>query len=151
MAYTQYQEVMEAIAAGNDALAQLDDVERELSRAKGWGWFDLFSKKSLLSSIIKHAKLDNAQEAMDELNETIRRFNRELSDIHISNNVGRISMSGGMRFADWFFDGLLVDGMTLSHIGDSQRECAALREDIEHAMDRLYELKRYLEANGMAY
>ena len=149
MAKTQYQEVMEAIAAGNAALNQVAEVEHYLSSAKGWGWFDLLSDGGLLTALIKHSKLDKAQQAMNQLNYTINRFNSELSDIHISNNVGQITMSTGMQLADWFFDGLLVDGITLSRIGDSQRQVAALREDINHAMERLYYLKKVLENQGI--
>ncbi|MCQ2565876.1 MAG: hypothetical protein MJ194_03390 [Clostridia bacterium] len=145
MGKTQYQEVMEAIAAGEEALSQVAEVERNLSSAKGWGWFDLFSDGGLLTALIKHSKLDKAQEAMNRLNYTINRFNSELSDIHISSNVGAITMSTGMQLADWFFDGLLVDGITLSRIGDSQREVADLKKDINHAMERLYYLKDLFE------
>ena len=148
MARTQYQEVMEAIAAGNEALEQVAEVERNLSSAKGWGWLDLFSDGGLLTALVKHSKLDKAQEAMNRLNYTVNRFNSELSDIHISNNVGSITMSTGMQLADWFFDGLLVDGLALSRIGDSQREVEALKNDIKHAMDRLYYLKGVLEKQG---
>lgn len=148
MEKTQYQEVLEAIAAGEEALAQVAEVEHNLSSAKGWGWFDLFSDSGLITSLIKHSKLDQAQEAMNRLNYTINRFNSELSDIHISNNVGAITMSTGMQLADWFFDGLLVDSITLSRISDSQREVEALKNDIKHAMDRLYYLKGVLEKQG---
>lgn len=148
MEKTQYQEVLEAISAGNEALRQVSEVERNLSSAKGWGWFDLFSDGGLLTALIKHSKLDQAQEAMNQLNYTVNRFNSELSDIHISNNVGQITMSTGMQLADWFFDGLLVDGITLSRIGDSQREVAELKNDIDHAMERLYYLKDILEKQG---
>ena len=148
MARTQYQEVMEAISAGNEALEQVAEVERDLSSAKGWGWFDLFSDGGLLTALVKHSKLDKAQEAMNRLNYTVNRFNSELSDIHISNNVGSITMSTGMQLADWFFDGLLVDSITLSRISDSQREVETLNNDIKHAMDRLYYLKGVLEKQG---
>ncbi len=145
MEKTQYQEVLEAISAGNEALRQIEEVERNLSSAKGWGWFDLLSDGGLITALIKHSKLDSAQEAMNQLNGIINRFNSELSDIHISNNVGQLSMSTGMQLADWFFDGLLVDGITLSRIDDSQRQVAALKSDINHAMERLYYLKDILE------
>ena len=148
MGNTQYQEVLEAIGAGNEALSQIDEVERNLNSAKGWGWFDLLSDGGLLTALIKHSKLDKAQDAMNRLNFIINRFNSELSDIHISNNVGAITMDTGMQLADWFFDGLLVDGITLSRIGDSQREVADLKNDIRHAMDRLYYLKDVLEKQG---
>ena len=145
---TQLEEVNEALAAGYYALRQISVVEGHLDSAKGWGYFDLFSRGGFLTSILKHSKLQDAENAMQQLAYTINRFNSELSDIKISNNVGQLTMSSGMQFADWFFDGLFVDAMTLSHIGESQRQVEDLRFQVQQAVDKLNTLKSALEGQN---
>lgn len=145
---TQLQEINEAIEAGYQVLEQLQIVEDNLRRAQGWGIVDMFSKGGFISALLKHSRLSDAEAAMNELTYRLNRFNSELSDIHISNNVGQITMGTGMQLADWFFDGLIVDVMALSRIGESQRQVADLRRQIENAMDRLFYLKNVVENQG---
>lgn len=142
---TQLQEVNEAITAGEDALYQIGIVEAELDSAKTWGWIDIFSKGGFISAMVKHSRLSEAEDAMNSLRRTIDRFNSEISDIKIYDNVGAISMGTGMELADWLLDGTIIDAITLSRIGDSQRQVAQLRGQIESALQRLYSMRATLE------
>jgi len=55
----------EAIAAGNKALVSLRAAESDLHSAKNWGIVDLFGG-GLLTDIIKHSKMNNAQGHMEQ-------------------------------------------------------------------------------------
>jgi hypothetical protein len=50
-------ELQEARAAGQQVLRLLDQVEGTLRKARNWGFFDLVSKRSLFSSLIKFEKI----------------------------------------------------------------------------------------------
>lgn len=50
-------------------------------------------------------------------------------------------MEGFRRFADWFFDGLLVDWTVFSRIRDSQDSVARVRDQADEALARLEELR----------
>jgi len=145
---TQFEEVNEAIRAGEEALSLIESVEANLRSAKGWGIVDLFSKGGFLTSIIKHSKLSEAEDAMNELRYAINKFNSEIKDIHISENVGSISMGTGMQLADWFFDGILVDAFTLAHISESQEKLYELKSQVIEALNRLNYLKNTIEENS---
>lgn len=54
-------ELQEARAAGQQVLRLLDQVEGTLRKARNWGFFDLVSKRSLFSSLIKFGKINKAE------------------------------------------------------------------------------------------
>ncbi len=138
---TQLEELNEAIAAGQRVLEQLDYVEDQLGRAKTWGWIDMFSRGGFISAMFKHARMEDADYAMRELAARIDAFNAEVQDLMVFYNVEKISMGGGWVFADLFFDGIFVDALVLSHIGDAQRQVAEIRPQIVSAVDRLAVLR----------
>ena len=78
---------------------------------------------------------------MIRLSSTIDRFNSEISDIRIYNDVSKITMGAGVQIADAFLDSILVDGLVQMKIGESQRELAELRMQTENALNRLYALR----------
>ncbi len=138
---TQWEELNEAILAGERAAEQLNAVEDELGRAKTWGWIDLFSGGGLFSAIFKHARLEDADAGMRQLAALIDDFNKEVSDLKVFYNVQKIGMGSGWAVADWLLDGIFVDAMVLSHIGDTQRQVAEIRPQINSALERLYALR----------
>ena len=46
-------EVRESKVAAREVLRRLDEVERTLRGARNWGFFDLFSIRSFLASLVK--------------------------------------------------------------------------------------------------
>lgn len=107
-------EINEAIVAGNVAIDLAQRVLKYLDDAKLWGIFDMFSNRSLLSSIVKHSKLDDAQIAMNEFRNALMRFNSEINDVKVYCNVSNVNFDGWMKFFDIFCDNFFVDIYTLS-------------------------------------
>ncbi len=138
---SQLQEIEEAIGWGHEVLDQIGEVEDRLRSAKNWGWFDILTKGGFISALFKHGKLEEAHNAMIRLSSTIDRFNSEISDIRIYNDVSKITMGAGVQIADAFLDSILVDGLVQMKIGESQRELAELRIQTENALNRLYALR----------
>ena len=56
-------EIREAIEAGNRALEALDEAMGHLKTARGLGVWDMLGG-GFLSSLLKHSKMDDAQQAM---------------------------------------------------------------------------------------
>lgn len=88
----------------------------------------------------KHSALDDAQEGAEQLQVALGRFRTELADVRIDGEVGQLNMDGFTRFADWFFDGLLVDWSVLSRIHDSQESVERVKEEVDNALTRLEQL-----------
>ena len=117
-------------------------IESSLSSAENWGTFDLFVKGGFISFVEKHCALDEAQVGAEQLQIALSRFRTELADVRIDGELGQLNMDGFLRFADWFFDGLLVDWTVLSRIHDSQASVSRVKEQVSDVLSRLDELRR---------
>lgn len=145
----QEQELDEAVSAGTDALRTTAEVMQSIESAKDWATFDLLGG-GFLSDLAKHDKLDDAQKSAQELQVQLQRFNKELSDVAIRSRL-QISIDGMLKFADFFFDGLLADAAVLDRIKQSQTQVERTREQIltilRQLQDELENL-RHKQANA---
>lgn len=141
---SQRRELQEARNAGETALQMARDVETELRKAASWGTWDLISDGGLISSLAKHNHLDNAQEQINALQYQLRQFHTELADVQMSANV-KIEIGEFLRFADWFFDGLIVDWTVLDRIHDAQDQMYRTVCQIQKLLDRLESMENGLD------
>lgn len=139
-AVSQLKEVDEAISAGNAAMLQIESIEKNLSSAEGWGTWDLFGG-GLVSDLAKHSQLDEAQSGAEYLQVQLSRFRNELADVHINTQMSNINIDGFLRFADYFFDGLIADWSVLSRIHDSQASVHQIKQQVDTALSRLSHIK----------
>ncbi len=139
-AVSQLKEVDEAISAGNTAMLQIENIEKNLSSAEGWGTWDLFGG-GLISDLAKHSQLDEAQSGAEYLQVLLSRFRNELADVHINTQMSNINIDGFLRFADYFFDGLIADWSVLSRIHDSQASVHQIKQQVDTALSRLSYIK----------
>jgi hypothetical protein len=133
----QERELLEAIAAGTEALHTTAEIVQLIESAKDWAAFDLLGG-GLFADFAKHDKLDDAQQQIGQLQVQLQRFNKELSDVTIRSNL-QISIDGMLRFADFFFDGLLADVAVLEKIKQSLSQVEHTREQILIILRRLHD------------
>lgn len=141
---TQIVEVNQASVAGRQVLDQIEVIEDKLSRAKTWGFIDLFSDSGLLTTIFKHSRLNDAQKCLNDLKQKIDYFNKELNDVRVNEQIQNIMMSKGIIVADWLLDGFIIDVFTLSKISDSQREIGRLKSEVKSILEKLDTIKENL-------
>ncbi|MGM9538632.1 MAG: hypothetical protein ACI3VN_09915 [Candidatus Onthomonas sp.] len=132
---SQEREIQEAQTAGNRALSVTDGILSDLSDAEGWGTWDLVGG-GMLSAMAKHDALDKAQGQVEELQMALRRFQTELADVQVEADL-QLQMDGFLRFADYFFDGLLADWAALDHINSCQKQVRDIRNQIHSVLDHL--------------
>lgn len=146
IAYLDHQigEIDEAECAGRRALSQMEKIEESLNSAEGWGTWDMLGG-GMLSTMIKHGHLDDAQEGIKALEGLLNRFRTELADVTIQTDL-RADVDGFLRFADWFFDGFFVDWMVLSRIQESKGSLNSVRRQVERVMEQLRSMRREMTA-----
>lgn len=115
-------EINEAIVAGEQVLNSLYAAQEKLNSAKGWSWLDMFGG-GLFTDLIKHGKMDEASRCMEDAKYNIKKFQKELSDVHLSLDL-RMEVGGFLSFVDFFFDGLVADYLVQSKIEDARRQVA---------------------------
>ncbi len=137
---SQLKELDEAVWAGNAAMNMILSIESSLGSAEGWGTWDLLGG-GLLSDMAKHSHLDEAQSGAEQLQVLLSRFRTELADIRISTEMGALNIDGFLRFADYFFDGLIADWSVMNRIHDSQESVYQVKHQVNGALSKLSALK----------
>lgn len=134
-AKNQQRELLEAIGAGQDALACTNRILDSLGSAQGWGTWDLVGG-SFVTDLIKHGHLDEAQGEMEQLQSLLRRFKTELADVTIQADF-QVNVDGFLRIADYLFDGIFVDWAVLDRIEQSQRQVEEVARQVTVVLDYL--------------
>lgn len=130
-------ELTETIEAGEAARAMVDSAHSQLETARGWGTFDMLGG-GLMTTAIKHAKIDQARKEIQRAQQGLARFARELADVKERLDAdGAFEMGGLLTFADYFFDGLIADWMAQSKINKSLAAVNDLREKLAVLLQRV--------------
>lgn len=136
----QRREIAEAIAAADLALDHLRAARDQLDRAGGWGWADMLGG-GLLTTFMKHRRIDDAREEMESAQAAVRSFAHELSDVDGADNLD-LDLGDFLTFADYFFDGILADVLVQNRIDDAKRQVSDAIAHIERIRTRLNGLLR---------
>lgn len=139
-------ELEEALFVGRQALKTVNEVLDSLDDADGWATWDTFGGGGLLTDLMKHGHLDEAQTKINELQVELRKFKTELSDVKIHTDI-QVQIGEFLKFADYFFDGLFADWTVMDKIEQSigkvnqtQNEVLSIIESLKIKLD---------EAEGM--
>ncbi|NQU88252.1 MAG: hypothetical protein HQ541_21095 [Mariniphaga sp.] len=136
--YTITIEIEEAIAAGEKANQGLLKAIRSMSKAKGWGTFDMLGG-GIIATAVKHSHIDNAKAEIQNIQFLLKRFNRELQDIRSIQNANfNPEISGFNKFADFFFDNIIFDWVVQSRIHKSMDNLIKTQKQVKSI---LYTLK----------
>ena len=129
-------EIREALNAGSSARATADRILRELNSADNWNTWDMFSGNGVITHMAKHGHLDTAQDLTEELQQKLRKFKTELSDIQITADT-QVNIDGFLRFADYFFDGIFADWAVGNRISESISSVSGTRDKISATIRKL--------------
>lgn len=135
--YNRVKEIDEAIAAGQDALAALEDAADSLDSAKRWGVVDILGG-GLLTSVVKHARLGDANRSLAEARAAIARFTNELADVRELAALNA-NVSSWNAFFDIACDNWLADILVQKEISDAA-------DRVDEAIEKVNEVLRRLEA-----
>ena len=136
----ELREINEAIHAGERALDSLNEAKKQLNSARNWGIYDMLGG-GMISSFIKHSKIDNANEWMSLANRDLRNFARELRDVEDEDL--QIDPGSLVSMLDIFCDNFFSDLMVQDKINNA-------RARIDNLSDRVYEAVEALKRRAMA-
>lgn len=128
-------EIEEAIVAGKRALDSLYAAQSRLDSAKGWSWFDVLGG-GFISDMMKHGKMQEASDCIEEAKYNLDRFQKELRDVDMALDL-RIEVGGFLSFADVFFDGFVADMLVQSKIEDARRRISEAIHMVENVLQTL--------------
>ncbi len=132
----EMREIQEAVAAGKKALSTVEDVLDSLDSADSWATWDTFGGGGLLTDIIKHDHLDEAQAKINTLQMELRVFKTELADVKVHADI-QVQIEECLKFADFFFDGLFANWAVMDEIEESIGTVKNTRNEIVSVLNKL--------------
>lgn len=126
----------EVLSAGREALAALEDAADSLDSAKRWGIVDILGG-GLVTSVVKHARLGDANRALADARVALARFSGELADSRELCGLNAYVDSWN-AFFDIAWDNVLSDIVVQKEISDAA-------ERVDDAIDKVKEAVRRLE------
>ena len=128
----QTREVREAREAGIRALNSLRRAEKHLDSARTWGVLDLLGG-GMITSLVKHSKLDNARSDIEQARYDLENFCDELRDVDIPS----VRIDELLTFADFFFDGFLADFLVQRRINEARAQLQRASRQVEDILRQL--------------
>lgn len=128
-------EILEALEAANNTLDSLYKALNALDSAKSWSIADILGG-GLLMTYMKRSRIKEAQKYIDNCKTSIEKFAKELQDINEDINIS-LDTSEFINFADYFFDGILVDWYVQSNISTAQNQVSNAISRVEHIKELL--------------
>ncbi|WP_188891096.1 hypothetical protein [Paenibacillus radicis (ex Gao et al. 2016)] len=119
-AQQQRKEWYEAAAACRQLVLSLEDAVNKLDSAANWGTYDMLGG-GLISTSIKHSKIDDAKNSINTARHLVKRLKEELKDVNLQSDLA-VEIGGMATFADYFFDGLIADWIVQGKIKESQSQ-----------------------------
>ena len=141
----EIREVDEAVVAAEAAAAALGQVAELLGSAGSWSTYDTWLGGGMISSAVKHDRLDQAQRAATRAEQQLARLRRELADVGgAADVVPALGMSGMTRFFDIWFDNIFTDFAVGRRIGDAQRTASDAARAVARVRGDLGDRRREL-------
>ena len=123
---SQERELEEAIAAGTGALRVASDVVRSLKHVEGLGLFNKLGG-GFLMDMAKQEVLDDAQKNVEQLQIQLQRFNKELADVKIRDNMAA-SVGRLLKFTDTYFENLVTVETPVDRLQESAKQVDETRD-----------------------
>jgi len=116
-------DVQAAREAGQRALASLREAKKSLDSARNWGFVDILGG-GLITSLVKHSRMDDASEAIDRAQTDLEVFARALRGVSGVMGV-RLERDGVLEAFDVLLDNSISDLFVQSHIEDARGQVRA--------------------------
>ena len=110
------QKIEEILATGRMTLDSLRQAQIKLDSVKSWITIDGFGG-SLLISIVKHSKIEETLQVLEEAKKNVRRFQLQLKTIELPMSVKK-DVGIFVSFATFFLDGTVENYLIKERVGD---------------------------------
>ena len=138
-------DLLRELGEADSALARADDAVREASRrlgsAKSWGTYDTWFGGDLISSMVKHDRIDESNDSLRQVGSALATARRELADVDVDLSADPLVVDSFLKTTDiWFdnfFSDISVQGRITDHLGSIERLRTRLGELRTRVADRL--------------
>ncbi|WMT38959.1 hypothetical protein RE628_15645 [Paenibacillus sp. D2_2] len=139
----QNKELEEALNAGISVQEDLSLAEESLNSARNWGTYDMLGG-GMISTHIKHNRIDEAMEHVYRAENNLQRFKKELQDVGDTFSID-MKIDGFLTFTDYFFDNMITDWFVQGRIKEMSNDVVTKASEVDRLMDQLANSKRQAE------
>ncbi len=132
---SELQHASQTAQAAEQALAGLQD---RLGSASSWSTYDTVFGGGMIGNAIKHDRMDEAAQAAADADRRLAQLRTELTDLaEVEPTAPKLDVSGGLKFADIFFNSIFTDLAVASHIRQAQNNASAAVQHVRVVRSRL--------------
>jgi hypothetical protein len=140
-------EIDEAIRAAHDAVQALWVATERLGSAGSWSTYDTWLGGGLLGSMVKHDRLDQAQQAASYAESRLAVLRSELADVGVGPEVApALSLDRTMRFVDIWFDNIVTDLAVGQRISKAKETVTSAGVAVNSVAQRLHDRRAVVVA-----
>ncbi len=111
--------LQQAIKVGIQLKKKLNSAYTTMRSAGNWGFGDMLGG-GLITTAIKHRKINSSKKQLEKINNLMIKFKQKLHDFNkFDNQPLKIKITAFNTFSDYFIDGLFFDGMVQYKIKQS--------------------------------
>ena len=118
-------------------LAEKTRALEKLDSASSWGTYDTWFGGDIISSSIKHSRIDDARATMNAVQTQLAAARRELADVGMDISAPDLARVSEGRTLDIWFDNFFSDLSSQSRIGDGRAKVQQLVRELSAAAGRL--------------
>jgi len=134
----ELKETNEANGAAAAALEALSQVQDRLGSASSWSTYDTWFGGGVMSSAIKHDRMDEAAQAAATADQRLAVLRTELAEVGDPGlTAPQLAVGGGTRFADVWFDNFFTDMAVADRIKQAQRQVTDSAQVVERLRAQL--------------
>lgn len=115
----------------DNTIKSIDKALDKLSGARGWGIYDTFFKGGLISSAVKHNKINDSKHLVQDVSNNITRLRKQLKNVDIQ-NIDFHETSTLNNIFDIAFDNVIADLFTQNKINNNINDLKKLKNEVEN-------------------
>lgn len=120
-------ELTEADTALARAVEAVRAATRRLESAKSWGTYDTFFGGDLISSMVKHDRIDDSNDELRKVGSALATARRELADVDLDLAADPLEVDSFLKTTDIWFDNLFSDLSVQGKLTDHLRSIERLQ------------------------
>jgi len=133
-------EIDEAIRAAHDAVQALWVATERLGSAGSWSTYDTWLGGGMIGSMVKHDRLDQAQQAASYAESRLAVLRSDLADVGVGAEVApELSLDRTMRFVDIWFDNIVTDLAVGQRISKAKETVSSAGLAVNSVAQRLHD------------
>lgn len=143
-------EISEALEANKICLLNVEVTLESLDSAANWGTYDILGG-GMMSSIIKHDKINDAKTELNKLTYSIERLSKELEDINLELPFNELNQAGSSYMFDIFFDNIFTDMSVQREINNSIEKLTRIEKQLVKLEKNLIDKQRDIISKMKCY